>query len=322
MVLKGVASLLAPGGPRGRLSILIFHRVLPQADPLFPDEPDGRRFDDVLSWISRWFNVIALDDAVAQMRAGTLPARAAAITFDDGYADNATVALPILQRHGMTATFFIATSFLNGGRMWNDTIIESVRSFSGSTLDLRDEGLGIYRLESHGLRRAAINALLDKIKYLQPAHRADTVSRFARQVAGHLPGDLMMTSEQVIQLRQAGMQIGAHTQTHPILASVPELVAAEEIIGSKVALESLLDEPVTLFAYPNGKPDKDYMGLHTQLVRQAGFEAAVSTAPGVSTVASDRFQLPRFSPWDTSRSRYGLRMIANLRLTQPVLAQA
>ena len=83
MVLKGVASLLAPGGPRGRLSILIFHRVLPRPDPLFPDVPDGRRFDEVLSWISDWFHVIPLDDAVVRLRSGTLPSRALAITFDD-----------------------------------------------------------------------------------------------------------------------------------------------------------------------------------------------------------------------------------------------
>ncbi len=112
MVVKAIAHLLSPGGIGARLSILIFHRVLSQTDPLFPGEQDIHRFDQVLSWVSRWFNVMALDDAVSRLRAGTLPARAAAITFDDGYADNASNALPVLQRHGMEATFFVATSFL------------------------------------------------------------------------------------------------------------------------------------------------------------------------------------------------------------------
>ena len=82
----------------------------------------------------------------------------------------------------------------------------------------------------------------------------------------------------------------------------------------------LLGEPVGLFAYPNGKPGKDYLAKHAQLVRQAGFMAAVSTARGVSSATTDQFQLPRFSPWDTNQLRYGVRMLSNLRLVQPQVA--
>ena len=89
------------------------------------------------------FNVIPLLDAVRHSAAGTLPPRAACITFDDGYADNAEVALPILQRHKLHATFFVATGFLNGGRMWNDTIIELVRRAPDGVLDFSAFGLGV-----------------------------------------------------------------------------------------------------------------------------------------------------------------------------------
>ena len=117
----------SPAGTKARLQVLIFHRVLPVPDPLFPDEVDARRFDELCGWLKGWFNMLSLDDAVARIKTGTLPTRAACITFDDGYADNYQVALPILRRHGLTATFFVATGFLDGGRMWNDTVIESVR---------------------------------------------------------------------------------------------------------------------------------------------------------------------------------------------------
>ncbi len=320
MVLKGIAGVLSPGGPRANLSILIFHRVLSQRDPIFPGEQDRRRFDQVLSWVGRWFQVLPLDQAVSRLSAGTLPARAAAITFDDGYADNATNALPILQRHGMAATFFIATSFLDGGRMWNDTVIESVRAFRGAVLDLSDAGLGTHRLDSYGQRRIAIEALLGRIKYLEPADRRAAVAFVQRAAGGVLPDDLMMTSRQVLQLRQAGMQIGAHTCSHPILASLPDGAAVDEIKGSKAALEALLQESVALFAYPNGKPGKDYLAKDVLMVRDAGFLAAVSTAPGVSSAATDPFQLPRFSPWDASRLRYGIRMLSNIRIRQPQVA--
>ncbi|OGB33421.1 MAG: polysaccharide deacetylase [Burkholderiales bacterium RIFCSPLOWO2_12_FULL_61_40] len=314
MILKSIASVLSPAGERARLSILIFHRVPSQKDPLFPDEPDAGRFDQVLSWVARWLQVIPLDQAVSRLGNGTLPTRAAAITFDDGYADNATHALPLLQRHGMAATFFVATSFLDGGRMWNDTIIESVRAFRGTKLDLRDAGLGTYAVESLEQRRVAVEAILGCLKYLAPQQRDEAVHAVADQVGARLPNNLMMRSEQVIGLRNSGMQIGAHTCSHPILERLPDEQARSEIRNSKTALESLLGEPVSLFAYPNGKPGVDFSAKHTVMVRQAGYVGAVSTAPGVAMLSSDVHQLPRFSPWDRTRTRYGARLLANMRI--------
>jgi peptidoglycan/xylan/chitin deacetylase (PgdA/CDA1 family) len=118
--------LLSPGGARGRLSILIFHRVLAAPDPLFPAELDLRSFEERMRWIRGWFSVLPLDDAVVALARGTLPDRALAITFDDGYADNVTVALPILLRLRLHATFFIASAYLDGGTMWNDRVIDAV----------------------------------------------------------------------------------------------------------------------------------------------------------------------------------------------------
>lgn len=321
MVLKVVASALSPAGPRARLSILIFHRVLSGVDPLFPEVPDTRRFDEILSWVGQWFQVIPLDEAVLRLRAGTLPARASVITFDDGYADNATNALPILLRHGMTATFFVATSFLGGGRMWNDSVIESVRALDGNVLDLNEIGLGSHSLESNGQRRIAIDSLLGSIKHLEPGKRQELVAQVVDRTGVRLPSDLMMNSGQVLDLRNSGMQIGAHTCSHPILQSTSDSQAVSEITTSKHVLESMLDEPVGLFAYPNGKPDVDYAARHVEMVKQAGFLAAVSTSPGVATKSSDVFELPRFGPWDRTRLRYGLRMLTNLRSALPRVAK-
>ena len=100
-------------GVGARLSVLIFHRVLPESDPIFPDEMYAHCFEAMCGWLKAWFNVLPLDAAVASLKAGKLPARSACITFDDGYVDNHDVALPILLRHGLPATFFIATGFLD-----------------------------------------------------------------------------------------------------------------------------------------------------------------------------------------------------------------
>lgn len=313
MLLRTAFNLASPAGERGRLSILIFHRVLPQPDPLFPGEVDVARFDELMGWVREWFNVLPLADAVARLRSGALPPRAAAITFDDGYADNLTQAVPVLQKHGLHATFFIATGFVDGGRMWNDTIIESVRGSAEAVLDARFLGLGELALGGVESRRAALAALIPAIKHKPAEQRAAAVTQVAAACGAALPDDLMLSSAQLRALRDAGMGIGAHTVSHPILATLDEAAARREMADSRDRLQGLLGERIGLFAYPNGKLGADYGAAHAALARELGFDAAVSTNPGACTRASDPYQLPRFSPWDRSAWRYGLRMLANLR---------
>src|SRR5688572_29905031 len=148
MLLRASFRLLNRVSGRPRLPVLIFHRVLREPDSVFPGEPDAARFDEVLSWIGEWFTVMPLQTAVARLSAGDLPGNAVSITFDDGYADNFEVALPILRRHQMSATFFVASAYLDGGRMWNDTIIEAIRRCSGEHIDLAVAGLGRFELAS------------------------------------------------------------------------------------------------------------------------------------------------------------------------------
>lgn len=305
-----VLSLVAPGGARG-LSILVYHRVLAQPDPLFPTQVDARRFALQLDVLKECFNVLPLPEAVARLRAGSLPPRAASISFDDGYADNATVALPILRGRGMHATFFVASGFLDGGRMWNDTVIEAVRRTRRPAFDGGFLGLGEVRTGTPEEKRAAVDALLGALKYRGVHERAELVARVAQECGAELPRDLMMSSRQVRELHGAGMEIGAHTVNHPILATLPVAAARSEIASGREALEATVRGRVGLFAYPNGKPGQDYRPEHVEMVRALGFDAAVSTAWGRAG-PGDMFQLPRFTPWDRAPLRFALRLAHNL----------
>jgi peptidoglycan/xylan/chitin deacetylase (PgdA/CDA1 family) len=109
------------------------------------------------------------------------------------------------------------------------------------------------------------------------------------------------------------MQIGAHTMFHPILARLTDSQARHEIGGSKDFLEQLLGERVGLFAYPNGKPGEDYTAQNVETVRSLGFDAAFSTQWGASSTGDDVFQIRRFTPWDQTNWRFGLRMLHNFR---------
>jgi len=88
--------------------------------------------------------------------------------------------------------------------------------------------------------------------------------------------------------------------------------ARYEIVESGRRLAEIVRAPVRLFAYPNGKPGKDYAVEHVRMVREAGYSAAVSTAWGAATTRTDPLQLPRFTPWDRSPDRFALRLIQNL----------
>ncbi len=313
MPFKPLLRWMSPAGTRARLSVLIFHRVLAKPDPLLPENMHVFRFNAICGWVAKWFNVLPLDVATAQLKTGTLPERAASITFDDGYADNFHVALPILRHHGLAATFFVATGFLDGGRMWNDSIVEAVRDCSAPALDLSSIGRGCHDLTSIDDRRAAISVLINQIKYLPVGQRVEVTEDIGHLAQVQLPENLMMTSAEVNAMHKAGMQIGAHTISHPILARLTEDQANLEIKGSKTILEGLLGERVGLFAYPNGKRGEDYTERDVELVRNLGFDAAVSTEWGASDMDSDPFQIRRFTPWDTSRLRFGGRILSNLR---------
>ncbi len=299
-------------GPFARcLSILIYHRVVPQPDPLLPDLVCAREFEWQLSMLGRWFTVLPLREAAARLRDGTLPPRAACVTFDDGYADNDTVALPILLKRGVPATFFVATAFLDGGRMFNDIVIETVRAARRGMLDARPAGLDMVPISTLEERRRAVASLLEALKYLPQEERQQRVDALCAAAAVELPSDLMMTSEQVRHLQGCGMEVGAHTVSHPILTNLGPERAVIEIRDSKQRLEAITGAPVTLFAYPNGKPRVDYRQEHVGMVRELGFEAAVSTAWGVSLAKSDPFQLPRFTPWDRTRGKFLARLVQN-----------
>ena len=316
-MLRLALSWASPAGQRARLSILVLHRVVAQPDPLFPGEMDCSRFDAICGWLRAWFNVIPLTDAVQRLKLGSLPARALAISFDDGYADNQLVALPILQRHCLPATCFVTTGFLDGGCMWNDRVIEAVRRTTRLSVDVPEGATGAgfaMSLASVVQRRAAVSALLNRIKYLDAAERQRAVDRVVRDCDVVLPGDLMLSTHQLRAWSSApGMSVGAHTVRHPILKSLGAEAARAEIRDGSRQLADLVQQPIQVFAYPNGKPGFDFTARDVALVKEQGFVGAVSTAWGAASAQSDPFQLPRFMPWDRTRMRFGLRLLTNLR---------
>jgi peptidoglycan/xylan/chitin deacetylase (PgdA/CDA1 family) len=299
---------LSPPGGGAHLTIFTYHRVQAEADPLLPDEFHARPFEAQMSWIADYFRVLPLPDAVRTLTQGALPARAAAITFDDGYANNLEVALPILQRHGLTATVFIAVDAVERGIMWNDLVIEALRR-APAQLDLSRFGIGQLSLPDAAARAAAVDRVLNQLKYVPLAERWQRADELFREVAGAAPPRLMMTPAGVRQLADAGIDVGAHTVNHPILKGLTDDEARREIVGSAQWVADVTGRAPRSFAYPNGRPGVDYDARHAAMTREAGFELAVTTQWGYATRASGTYELPRIAPWDRTRHRFWARMV-------------
>lgn len=293
----------------GRVCIVNYHRILAEHDPLLASEPDVPTFRWQMELLARCFNVMPLHEALAALAAGTVPPRAVCITFDDGYRSVHDLALPVLREFGLPATVFVTSGYVGQGSMWNDRIIEAVQSLPAGQLDLSALGLGAYSLRSLDDRKATLGTLTERSKYLPPQARQDLIRRLEALVGDGLAQGVMLTSDMVVNLDRNGIEIGAHTVSHPILTSLDDDSARLEIAAGKEQLEHILGKPVRFFAYPNGKVGKDFDRRHIDMVRDAGFAAAFTTAVGAMTKEQDRFQLPRSRPWDTSPFLFGLRLL-------------
>lgn len=309
-MLTGLASA---GTSRGRLLTFFFHRVLDRPDPMMPGEMDAERFDVVLKWIGQQFRVLPPLQACEQLHAGSLPPRAAIISFDDGYRDNHDVAMPILLRHGMQAVFFVATGYLGNGVQFNDRLTEAFRDLQTETLDAAWLGLGELPTAELADRLRSLERVREAAKYLEPDARWQAVERIeaacGASLRGLQRGRVMMTEQEVAALAANGMEIGGHTVWHPILQSVDDATAYDEIASGRDALAAILGSAPLLFSYPNGKLTADFGPRHAEMARRAGFKFAFSTQRGVATPETDPMLLPRFMPWHADELRFKLQAL-------------
>ena len=300
-----------------RHHVFIFHRVVESRDPLMRLTPTVAEFRHQLERIRAAFTVIPLADSLNRQPNAT---PTASITFDDGYRDNHDLVLPLLQQFGLHATFFIATAFTDGDLMWNDWLTETVRQQPNGLLDLSRFGLGHHALSADlDQRRSVLGPLRQQLKYLPGSERSAVVAHLRTLVPN--PPRLMMNADELRAMQRAGMGLGGHTHDHHVLATLTTDEARWQIQHNRDRLTELLGVVPTLFAYPNGKPSTDYRREHVQLIRDAGYHAAWTTEHGAWNGQTDRFQIPRFSPyrWDTLGFS---KQLAEVSFRQPVLLSA
>lgn len=307
---EGVTRLLAS---QQRLLVLGYHRVLDAPDPMYPGDPDETRFRAQMQVLARDFTVLPLIEALERLSSATLPPRAVSVTFDDGYADNYTRAWPVLRQLGLPATVFVASGFLDGGVMFNDCVLAACRHVSAGDWDTGIPELGVVTVPQAEDRSAFAHGLIRRLKYLDHAKREQYALRLLDSAGVQRPRHLMMTREQVATLHAAGLTIGAHTRNHPILRLLDADRVAQEITRGKTDIEAIIGAPVTLFAYPNGCPVRDYGAREVIILRQLGFRWAVTTANGYADRHHDRLQIPRVDAWGQTPMHFAMSLASARR---------
>jgi peptidoglycan/xylan/chitin deacetylase (PgdA/CDA1 family) len=193
--------------------------------------------------------------------------------------------------------------------MWNDSVIELVRGHAAPELDARSIGCGVFDVRTDEARFHAVNELIKALKYRPAADRQRAVDSLAAEHGVVLPADLMLHRVGVMELARAGVEIGGHSHSHPILACLTDDEARDEIDRNRRELAGILGRPPRFFAYPNGRPGRDYTDRDVRLVKEAGYEAAVSTRSGAARSGDGAYELPRFGPWQEPRYKLAARLL-------------
>jgi peptidoglycan/xylan/chitin deacetylase (PgdA/CDA1 family) len=302
--------------------ILMYHRVAePASDPWdLAVAPD--RFEAQMAHLRRRRTPLSLAEFMGRLEAGELPADAAAVTFDDGYADNLVNARPRLQRHAIPATVYLVSDALGSPRgfWWDELarlVLEGRRPLHG-TLELPDGGPIALALDDapappgpwrgweppRCAREAAFVQIWSRLRALDEAARQAALAqlRALAQAGPPPPEDLPLTLAQLREMLSDGLiSAGAHTRTHAFLPELSPAGRRREIEEGKAACEALLGRPVEAFAYPHGGANAEVRAA----VRQAGFRCAVTTEE--AAVRPDRFDpfaLPRLQALNWSVSEF------------------
>ena len=292
----GLGRLLAAVAPPSGILILNYHRIGDgSASPYDRGvwSADAEAFDAQMARLARDCDVIspADIDSVAGRRG-----RHVLVTFDDGYLDNYEVAYPILRRHGVPATFFIATGFIDRPRLpWWDEIAWRVRATDAPRLDLQP-WLPAPLAPAEGVD-AAIGAILRAYKALPDRESARMLERLREQTGLQTPArvdDLWMDWDMIREMAAGGMTIGGHTVDHPVLSRLPVERQREEIETCAARILAETGRPMEYFAYPVGS-QWAFDDNTRACLEAAGVKRAFSYYGGHAHTDSPRLDTPRMA---------------------------
>jgi peptidoglycan/xylan/chitin deacetylase (PgdA/CDA1 family) len=278
---------------RGEALIISYHRFSERdgGEPI-----SARAFAEQVKYLAARYTLVPLSRLADCLRKREIPPRLAAITIDDGYLDAYEIAFPILRKHRAPATVFVVTEFVEGTTwLWTDKPRYLTAAALPQPFEIGIEGHKL-RLELNGDASRAVAAGLFNaaLKPLPEEARDAAIERLAFELGVKLPERppavySAINWRQAREMADAGVEIGSHTLTHPILTGLDDDRLREEVARSRDRIQTALGRKVETFCYPNGDYD-----LRTQReVARAGYECAVTTDVGLNNGRNDPLALRR-----------------------------
>ena len=293
---------IAGGNQIGRMlntkkfPILMYHRFSFENEPF---KLSANVFEQHISILKKNYTVLSLEEISMHLTNGqALPKNIAAITVDDGYADVYDIAFPLLKKHQIPATVFLATNFIEyRSWLWSNRlefILKNSKKKEFSFALDQDYHFNVstfsgwhkaqLRIYNYGRTLPAVdkNLLLDSLADVLSVKVPDVViDQFAP-----------LNWDQIREMRDNGIHFGSHTRGHEILSRLSAGEAEVELRESKHLIEEKLNQSVTTFCYPNGTAE-DYTKETISMLKETGYDCAVTTIDGLNNGETDRFQLRR-----------------------------
>lgn len=277
-----------------RLTVLAYHRIAGSDGgttlfrPNISASPAG--FREQMEFVKQTFDPLPLGTLTGWLRGeGDLPRRPLVVTFDDGYRDNLTAALPVLRDLGIPAAVFLATDHIGSAQPLSWDLM--AYAFGRTGRDRADLPLlgpvSLGAEDREGVTQRFVEAAKELAEAERPALFREVLEVLDVEGNDEAFEGLYLTWEDVRKMTAEGIDFAAHTRTHPILTRIPEEQARAEAGGSKKRIEEETGRKVDSFAYPNGLPG-DFSGRLMEILREEGFETAFTLVPGPQSLDSVR----------------------------------
>jgi len=283
---------------RNKAIILMYHNFCKSVDEKHANVciPIGD-FEQHIKYLKRFYNIISLPDLVEAMRQKKpFPPNAVAITFDDGYKNNYSLAYPIIKKYNISVTIFLVSGYIGSGDyLWVNQLAYAINETQKKTLDISFNGKRFqYALGTPKEKKNSCADIKDKLKQLN-AHELEKALMILYAELGFQQDKAgadtyqMLSWEDILAMRNGLVDFGSHTVTHSSLTSISDAQKLGEIDGSRDNLQKKLNTCVDYFCYPNGLYDNK---IKEMVIRN--YAAAVTIKSGFVTQGTDLYALPRF----------------------------
>lgn len=261
-----------------KLTIFMYHGIISETEPLNEVTVKNvhiEQFEKQLIYIKKRFTLFTLEQAVKKMKENSLPSRAAVLTFDDGYENNYMTVFPLLKKYGIKAAIFLTGATNSQVPNWNDQLELQIFTTLKKHITVKSKK---YSLENE---RDKINAIVE-LKFIGNKLKFSSLQEFSKEITQQL-GEVkqsvnykILNWNQVKEMKEYGIEFGAHSVTHPGLSAQDEETLNNEIGSIKSIIEEKTGTKVTSFSYPTGLYNKDCI----KIVKEHSYECAVTSNYG------------------------------------------